>query len=88
MIQFLIHLDIPDYCEEGNHHVKAWSRHTLKHGPAPKVDSDMSLLDPVEAVLLGSSLASSRQRQELETNLDNNTEQYYQTGYSSQGVHG
>ena len=60
VIELLFHLNIPDNGEEGNHHVKAWGRHTLQHGPSSEVDSDMSLLDPVEAVLLGNSLTSSR----------------------------
>ena len=45
--------------------MKARGGHTLEHGPAPEVDPDMSLLDPVEAVLLGSSLMSSRQDGEM-----------------------
>ena len=40
--------------------MKARGRHALQHGSASEVDPDMSLLDPVEAVLLGSSLRASR----------------------------
>ena len=59
MIQFLIHLDIPDYGEEGNHHVKSRGGHTLKHGPASEVDPNMSLVNPMDRVLLGNSVRPS-----------------------------